>query len=57
MVITVAGQQLSLEDVIDGLTETLKEAKKAAGENLDGKTWQAVMRDKAAKKPVPISQS
>jgi len=56
-VITISGKQLSLEDVIDGLTETLKAAKKAASENLDGKTWQAVMRDKAATKPTPISES
>jgi len=56
-VISIAGRQLSLEDVIDGLTETLKEAKKAASENLECKTWQAAMRDKAAKKPVPVSQS
>jgi len=51
-VITIAGKQLGLEDIIDGLTETIKAARRAASENLDGKTWQAVMRDKAVKKPL-----
>ncbi len=42
-----AGSNLSLEDAIEILQETLKLARKAQGENLDGKTWVAVMRQKA----------
>ncbi len=45
--VTIAGNNLSLDDAIDILQETLKLARKAQGENLDGKTWVQVMRQKA----------
>ena len=35
---TIAGNNLSLDDAIEILQETLKFARKAQGENLDGKT-------------------
>jgi len=46
-VVTLAGNDLSLSDVIEVLTETLKAARKANEESLDGKTWVRVMADKA----------
>src|SRR5580692_2944909 len=45
--VTIAGSNLSLEDAIEILQETLKFARKAQGENLDGKTWVQVMKQKA----------
>lgn len=45
--VTVSGEQLSLDDLIDALGEAQKEAKKARDQSLDVKTFQAVMRDKA----------
>jgi ParB family chromosome partitioning protein len=45
--VTIAGSNLSLDDAIEMLQETLKCARKAQGENLDGKTWAAVMKQKA----------
>jgi ParB family transcriptional regulator, chromosome partitioning protein len=45
--VTIAGSNLSLDDAIDILQETLKLARKAQGENLDGKTWVQVMKQKA----------
>jgi ParB/RepB/Spo0J family partition protein len=45
--VTIAGSNLSLDDAIEMLQETLKFARKAQGENLDGKTWVRVMTDKA----------
>ena len=45
--VTIAGNELSLDDAIGILQETLKFAKKAQSESLDGKTWMQVMRDKA----------
>jgi ParB/RepB/Spo0J family partition protein len=45
--VTVAGSSLSLDDAIEVLQETLKFARKAQGENLDGKTWVQVMKQKA----------
>jgi ParB family transcriptional regulator, chromosome partitioning protein len=45
--VTIAGRNLSLEDAIEILQETLKFARKAQGENLDGKTWVQVMKQKA----------
>lgn len=41
------GQGLTLDDVLETLTELLKEAKKANDQGLDSKTFSAVMRDKA----------
>jgi len=48
--VTISGSNLSLDDVIEILQETMKSARKAQGENLDGKTWVQVMKQKA--KPV-----
>jgi ParB/RepB/Spo0J family partition protein len=45
--VTIAGSNLSLEDAIDILQETLHLARKAKGEKLDGKTWVQVMKQKA----------
>jgi ParB family transcriptional regulator, chromosome partitioning protein len=45
--VTIAGSNLSLVDAIEILQETLKFARKAQGENLDGKTWVQVMKQKA----------
>lgn len=44
--ISVAGQDLSLEELIDALGDAQKEARKAREQKLDIKTWQSVMRDK-----------
>jgi len=38
---------LSLDDIIEALTEAQKEARKAREQRLDAKTFSAVMRDKA----------
>ena len=45
--VTIAGSNLSLDDAIEILQNTLKFARKAQGENLDGKTWVQVMKQKA----------
>jgi ParB/RepB/Spo0J family partition protein len=45
--VTIAGSNLSLDDAIEILQETLKFARKAQSENLDGKTWVQVMKQKA----------
>jgi ParB family chromosome partitioning protein len=45
--ITVSGDSISLDELIDALAEAQKEARKARDQNLDARTWQAVMRDKA----------
>jgi ParB family transcriptional regulator, chromosome partitioning protein len=45
--VTIAGSDLSMDDAIEILQETLKCARKAQGENLDGKTWAQVMKQKA----------
>ncbi len=42
-----SGKELSLDDVIESLTELLKEAKKSNESGLDVKTWSAILRDKA----------
>jgi ParB/RepB/Spo0J family partition protein len=44
--VTIAGSNLSLDDAIEILQDTLKFARKAQGENLDGKTWVQVMKQK-----------
>jgi ParB family chromosome partitioning protein len=44
--VTIAGSNLSLDDAIEILQETLKFARKAQGESLDGKTWVQVMKQK-----------
>jgi ParB/RepB/Spo0J family partition protein len=45
--ITASGQDLSLDDFIEALSEAQKEARKAREQKLDVKTWQSVMRDKS----------
>jgi ParB/RepB/Spo0J family partition protein len=45
--VIIAGSNLGIDDAIEILQETLKFAKKAQAENLDGKTWVQVMKDKA----------
>jgi ParB/RepB/Spo0J family partition protein len=45
--VTIAGSNLGLDDAIEILQEALKSARKAQGENLDGRTWVAVMQQKA----------
>jgi ParB/RepB/Spo0J family partition protein len=45
--VTIAGSNLSLEEVIEALQETIKFARKAQGDNLDGRTWMQVMKQKA----------
>ncbi len=46
--LVASGQTLSLDELIDALGEAQKEAKKAREQGLDAKTFQAVMKDKAA---------
>ena len=41
------GQGLTLDDVIQTLTDLLKEAKRANEQGLDSRTFSAVMKDKA----------
>jgi ParB-like chromosome segregation protein Spo0J len=49
VLVTLAGEGdgLTLDDVIETLTELLKEAKRANDQGLDSKTFSAVLRDKA----------
>lgn len=47
VVVTLAGDGIGMESVIDTLTELLKSAKKASSEGLDAKTWEKVLKDKA----------
>jgi len=47
--ITAAGDDLSLDDLIEALGEAQKEARKARDQGLDAKTFSAVMKDKAKK--------
>jgi ParB family transcriptional regulator, chromosome partitioning protein len=48
--VTIAGSNLSLADAIKILQDTLQLARKAQGDNLDGKTWVQVMKQKAKAK-------
>jgi ParB family chromosome partitioning protein len=45
--ITLVGNELGLDEVIEALGEAQKEARKARDQNLDVKTWSSVMRDRA----------
>ena len=45
--ITVSGEALGLDEMIDALAEAQKEARRGRDQNLDARTWQAVMRDRA----------
>jgi ParB-like chromosome segregation protein Spo0J len=47
--VIVAGNDLGLDEVIDALRNAQKEALKGRDQNLDVKTWSAVMRDRARK--------
>ena len=49
--VTIAGSNLALDDAIELLQETLKFAKKAQSECLDGKTWVQVMKQKFKQEP------
>lgn len=46
-VVTLKGDGMTLDTVIEVLGELLKAAKKANDEGLDAKTWERVLRDKA----------
>ena len=48
--VIIAGSNLSLADAIKILQDTLQLARKAQGDNLDGKTWVQVMKQKAKAK-------
>jgi ParB family chromosome partitioning protein len=48
--LTIAGSNLSLDDAIEMLQDTLKCARKAQSEKLDGKTWAQVMKQKVKSK-------
>jgi hypothetical protein len=45
--ITLAGQNLTIDDAIEKFDLALKAAKKARDEGLDGKTWAKVMQQKS----------
>jgi ParB/RepB/Spo0J family partition protein len=47
--VVVSGEAISLEDMIEAITELLKEAKKASERGLDAKTFERVCRDLAKK--------
>lgn len=47
--ISASGADLSLDDLIDALSDAQKEARKAREQGLDAKTFAAVMKDKARK--------
>lgn len=49
--VTIAGSKLALDDAIELLQETLKFARKAQAENLDGKTFMQVMKQKSKAGP------
>jgi ParB/RepB/Spo0J family partition protein len=51
--VTIAGSNLSLDDAIEILQETLRFARKAQAENLDGKTWAQVAKQKAKRESPP----
>ena len=44
--VIVSGQDLGMDEVVESLSEALKEARKAA-EQYDVKTFQSMMKDKA----------
>ena len=45
--VTISGEELSLDEAIDAMSEAVKEAKKARDQFLDIRTFAAVMRDRA----------
>jgi hypothetical protein len=47
--VVVAGDSLGLDEVIEALGAAQKAARAARDQNLDVKTWSAVMRDRARK--------
>ncbi len=46
--VTVAGEEISLDEAIDALKEAMKAMQKARDTGLDAKTAQAVWKDMAA---------
>jgi ParB/RepB/Spo0J family partition protein len=49
--VTIVGRNLSVDGVIELLQETVKFARRAQSENLDGKTWVQVMKKKFEREP------
>ena len=47
--VVVSGEAISLEDMIEAMTELLKLAKKESEKGLDAKTFERVCRDLAKK--------
>ncbi len=47
--ITASGADLSLNDLIESLSDLLKEARRAHDQNLDARTFSSVLKDKAKK--------
>ncbi len=45
--VTVTGNEVSLDEAIDALSEALKEARRAREQNLNAKTFAAMMKDKS----------
>ena len=45
--VSIAGSELSMADVVDILSTTLKEARKATEAKYDVKTWQRMMADRS----------
>jgi ParB/RepB/Spo0J family partition protein len=49
--VTIAGSNLAIDDAIEVLQDTLKFARKAQSECLDGRTWVQVMKQKFKEEP------
>ncbi|HMP03657.1 MAG TPA: hypothetical protein PKC45_14265 [Gemmatales bacterium] len=47
--VVVSGQELSLDDLIEALSDAQKEAKRAREQGLDARTFSQVLKDKARK--------
>jgi ParB family chromosome partitioning protein len=47
--VVIAGREMSLDEVIDTLSEVMKAARKARDEGLSVKSWTALMKDKSKK--------
>jgi ParB family chromosome partitioning protein len=45
--VLISGKDVDMDELIELLAATLKEARKAAGQRFDVKTWQSMMSDKA----------
>jgi hypothetical protein len=49
--VTVAGEGIGFDEMLESCAEVVKEGRKAQGQGLDVKTWARVMSDKAKGKP------